>query len=126
MSANAAPFSAAEFVRTLSDEQKEAVFYAILEEVMAANPEEGFVALGKGDGPITAFLVSAPELYALHEKYQFPISVDGTDEEAKRIPREQRDWLTTDELLEELEAEDEEPVPEVPPPSIGSRTAAER
>ena len=39
MTAAAEPFSAAEFVNTLSDEQKEAVLYAIVREVLAVYPK---------------------------------------------------------------------------------------
>jgi hypothetical protein len=126
MSSAAAPFSAAEFVKTLSDEQKEAVFYAILDEVMKQNPDEGFMGLGPGEGPITAFLISAPELYALREKYEFPIYTDGTEEEAKCTPRSERDWLTVEEAMEWLDEEDEEPEDESSPPPTGEKVASAR
>lgn len=103
-----APFAAVEFVKGLTDEQKEAVFYAILKEVLADGPEYDTMPLAEDDGPTLAYLLTAKEYDALREKYGFPLYRDGTDYEAKRIPRDQRDWLTAEEMLAEMDAEDAE------------------
>lgn len=58
MSAPAAPFSAPEFVKTLSDEQKEAVFYAILNEVLAADPEGTVIPLHPEGGELIAHILT--------------------------------------------------------------------
>lgn len=45
MSASVTPFSATEFVKTLSDEQREAVFYAIVREMLAVEPDSDVIPL---------------------------------------------------------------------------------
>jgi hypothetical protein len=125
MSAAAADFSAAEFVKTLTDEQKEAVFLALAEEGVAAGPEPFAVPLTKGGGPVFGYLLSAAEYDALQREYRFP-HADADDYEAKRVPRAERNWLTVEESLQLLDEEDVEPDPELPLPSTGGRTAADR
>ncbi len=118
-------FSAAEFVQGLTDEQKEAVFFAIVEEAVAAGPEPFAVPIAREGGPVFGYLFSAKEYDALQQKYQFP-HADHGDYEAKRIPRSERNWLTVEESLQLLDEEDVEPDQESPLPSTAGRTAAER
>jgi hypothetical protein len=56
--AAAAPFSAVEFVKTLSEEQKEAVFYTILEEVLATDPESAVIPVHPEDGELMAHILT--------------------------------------------------------------------
>ncbi len=58
MTAAAEPFSAAEFVNTLSDEQKEAVLYAIVREVLAVEPESDVIPLHPEGGELLGHLLT--------------------------------------------------------------------
>lgn len=107
MSAPAAEFSAAEFVKTLSDEQKEAVLYTLLEEGLVDAPEPMAISLAKEGGPVLAYLLSPTEYNWLQREYQFP-HADDPDYRAKRIPRSERNWITFAEILADWEREDEE------------------
>ena len=126
MSAPAADFDPAAFVKDLTDEQKEAVFYAILKEVLADATEYETMPLSEDDGPTLAYLLTTKEYDTLREKYGFPLYRDATEEMAKRIPRSERDWLTLEESLAEMDAEDTQLDEATPPPSTGERAAAER
>jgi hypothetical protein len=69
MTAPAADFSAAAFVKTLSDEQKEAVFYAILEEVLAFCPNSEMIPLYAADKRLLAHILTLKGSQTLFDKH---------------------------------------------------------
>jgi hypothetical protein len=58
MAAPAADFSAAEFVKGLTDEQKEAVFDAILGELLATDPEGTVIPIHPEGGELMAYILT--------------------------------------------------------------------
>ena len=114
--------SPVEFVKGLSDEEKEAIFLALAEEGIADGPEPFAVPLERDGGPVFGYLLSAKEYDALQQQYQFP-HANNDDYEAKRVPQGERNWVAVEEAMEWLDEEDEEEDGESSPPP-GAETVA--
>jgi hypothetical protein len=67
MSAAAADFSAAEFVKGLTDEQKEAVLYAIVREVLAVYPKSTVIPLHPEGEELMAHILTPAGLKTLRD-----------------------------------------------------------
>ena len=119
---DAVEFSPHQYVESLTDAEKESVFYTILEEALADGDEPFATSLGREGGPILAYLLSAKEYNALQKQYRFP-HADADDYEAQRIPRSERNWDTVEEVMDWIDEGAEQPVCESKRASASSEAA---
>lgn len=101
MSAPAADFSAAEFVKTLSDEHKEAVFVAILGEVLAFSPNSEMIPLYAADKTLLAHILTLKGSQTLFDKYGPKLTPEERAEISERV-RNPGEMLTLEELKARL------------------------
>ena len=69
MSAPAADFDPAAFVKGLTDEHKEAVLIAIVQEVLALYPNSGYIPLYAAGGEMIASIQTLSAAKALFDKH---------------------------------------------------------
>ena len=102
MSATTA-ISPVEFVKGLSDEEKEAVLMTIVGEVLALYPNSGAIPLYAADGNVVAFLQTLAGAQAMFDRHGPKL----TPEERAEISERARDpgpLLTVEEMLARLAA----------------------